>query len=209
MQKTKIEWCDYTWNPVVGCKHGCSYCYARRMNNRFKWIPKWDEPQFFPERLVEPYKLKKPATIFVGSICDLFGEWIPREWISLILNVAKDLPLHTFMFLTKNPVKYVGFLYAENIWLGATVEHKRFKRRIEDMKYVGEHKIAKTFISIEPILSDFRGVDMYFLNMVIVGADSSIGAKKPKQEWLDNTSIVHPNIFYKDNIKLLVKEKNL
>ena len=51
MNKTKIEWCDYTWNPVVGCKTGCDYCYAERMNKRFKWIKDWKEPEFFPERL--------------------------------------------------------------------------------------------------------------------------------------------------------------
>ena len=35
MNKTKIEWCDATWNPVVGCKHGCDYCYAKRIAARF------------------------------------------------------------------------------------------------------------------------------------------------------------------------------
>ena len=35
MQKSNIEWCDSTWNPVTGCKHGCEYCYARRIAARF------------------------------------------------------------------------------------------------------------------------------------------------------------------------------
>lgn len=33
--KTKIDWCDSTWNPVTGCLHGCEYCYARRIAERF------------------------------------------------------------------------------------------------------------------------------------------------------------------------------
>ena len=40
MNDTKIEWCDMTWNPVTGCLHGCEYCYARRIAERFgkmKW----------------------------------------------------------------------------------------------------------------------------------------------------------------------------
>ena len=35
MNKTKIDWADYTWNPVTGCLHGCSYCYARKQSMRF------------------------------------------------------------------------------------------------------------------------------------------------------------------------------
>lgn len=35
MNKTKIDWCDSTWNPVTGCLHGCEYCYARDIAHRF------------------------------------------------------------------------------------------------------------------------------------------------------------------------------
>lgn len=35
MNKTGIEWCDMTWNPVTGCRHECEYCYARRIAARF------------------------------------------------------------------------------------------------------------------------------------------------------------------------------
>lgn len=35
MNKTKIEWCDSTWNPVTGCLHNCEYCYARKIAERF------------------------------------------------------------------------------------------------------------------------------------------------------------------------------
>ncbi len=206
MNKTKIEWCDYTWNPVVGCKHKCSYCYAKRINDRFKYISDWSEPQFFKDRLIHPSKIKKPSTIFVGSMCDLFGEWVPREWIHAILDIAKELPQHKFMFLTKNPVKYAGFLYAENIWLGATVENKKFKSRIEDMQYIAKHKVAKTFLSIEPILGDFNEVDFSGIDQIIVGAMTGQRAIRPKPEWID--SIKHPNIFYKDNIKAYLTDIN-
>ena len=80
-----IGWADKSWNPVVGCKHGCNYCYAKKMNDRFKWIKEWDKPKFFKERLQEPFKVKKPSKIFVGSMCDLFGDWIPEEWIEVSL----------------------------------------------------------------------------------------------------------------------------
>lgn len=51
MKSTKIEWCDATVNPVVGCTKGCAYCYARRLNQRFQWIEDFSIPQFFPGRL--------------------------------------------------------------------------------------------------------------------------------------------------------------
>ena len=51
MNKTKIDWCDATVNPVMGCPRGCEYCYARKLNTRFKWVEDWGKPQFFPERL--------------------------------------------------------------------------------------------------------------------------------------------------------------
>lgn len=35
MNKSLIEWCDFTWNPVTGCQHGCLYCYAAKQANRF------------------------------------------------------------------------------------------------------------------------------------------------------------------------------
>ena len=35
MEKTKIDWCESTWNPVTGCYHECPYCYARGIANRF------------------------------------------------------------------------------------------------------------------------------------------------------------------------------
>ncbi len=91
MNKTKINWpdLDYTWNSVVGCRRNCYYCYARELNNRFKFIKKWNKPQFFEERLEQPGKVKKPSVIFVGSMCDLFGEWVPDEWIDKIIEVCK------------------------------------------------------------------------------------------------------------------------
>jgi hypothetical protein len=56
MNRTKIDWknpkegwrLDMTWNPIVGCRHGCNYCYARRMNDRFQWIANWNDPIIIP-----------------------------------------------------------------------------------------------------------------------------------------------------------------
>lgn len=193
MNKTNIEWCDYTWNPVVGCKHGCSYCYARKINNRFKIIPKWDEPQFFSERMEQPIKAKPGSKIFVGSMCDLFGEWVPSDWIHEIIDVCRAVDDVTFMFLTKNPKRYNEFDFPKNCQVGVTVTTGK-----------GTHMYAiasmnKTFLSIEPLLGSFENTIIQGYDLVIVGAMTGPGAIKPKKEWIE--SIKHPNIFYKENIK--------
>ena len=121
MNKTKIEWCDSTWNPVTGCYHGCEYCYARRIACRFgdfstidgnivkvinantstplyevKYKVKSPYPgKFTPTlhryRLDEPVRWKKPRNIFVCSMADLFGDWVPDEWKCLLLvNVRRN-----------------------------------------------------------------------------------------------------------------------
>ena len=84
--KGKIDWCDYSWNAVSGCKHHCEYCYMFRMVKRFNYDFK---PKFHPERLKEIDKIKRPSKVFVCSSGDLFGDWVPKEWIVRVLNFVK------------------------------------------------------------------------------------------------------------------------
>lgn len=85
MQLTNIGWCDCTWNPVTGCLHNCSYCYARKLaETRLRGrcgYPEVDPfaPTFHPNRLNDPLTVKKPSMIFVGSMGDLFGEWVFKK----------------------------------------------------------------------------------------------------------------------------------
>lgn len=145
MEKTRIDWADSTWNPVTGCQHGCPYCYARTLTHRFSdntesgqlhvlnepvldetgrktAYPYGFDPTFHKYRL-DTYRNKAGRKIFVGSMCDLFGSWIPNEWIREILKECKKAPQHTYMFLTKNPERYKEFMlsYSENMWFGTTI----------------------------------------------------------------------------------------
>lgn len=192
MQRSKIDWCDYSINPIKGiCKHACSYCYAIRMYKRFKWNP---AVRFMPEELDKLKSIKTPSTIFVCSTHDIMGKWILGEWIEEISKICGFMSEHRFMFLTKNPRRYHDFHFPSNCWLGATAESGNKLGRINAMKGLQN----KTFLSIEPILGDFSKIDLSDFEQIIVGADSSIGASKPKQEWID--SIQHRNIFYKENL---------
>ena len=100
MNKTKIEWTDYTWNSITGCEYNCFYCYARRIAMRFNGHFK---PTFHPDRITQPHKLKKPSKIFVCSMVDLFGDWIPDLWIEAVLATIK----YTNIFYKNNIKKFL------------------------------------------------------------------------------------------------------
>ena len=116
LNKTKIDWCDFTWNPLVGCKNNCfnSKCYAKQINNRYKFIPDWNEPKYYFERLTEPYKFNtlknKGKKVFTVSMGDLFGSWVDAEFIKQVLKTAASCHNLQFMFLTKNPNRYLELL---------------------------------------------------------------------------------------------------
>lgn len=73
MNKTKIDWCDSTVNPVMGCPNGCKYCYGNVMNKRFHYVKNWACPEYRPEQL-KKLKSKKPKRIFIDSMSDI-GTW--------------------------------------------------------------------------------------------------------------------------------------
>jgi len=187
VNKTAIEWCDYTWNPVTGCKHGCPYCYARKIAERFKGSKAWPqgfEPMFHPERLAEPRKLgtkyycpesmAKGFSIFVCSMADLFGDWVPDSWINEVMLAAKGANRHTYIFLTKNPKRYLtlpGSCFQDNFWFGTSITNASDAgQRLHWLKRLPK---ANTFISFEPLLGDVGPLDLTGIKQVIIGAQTN------------------------------------
>ncbi|GAB7387392.1 phage Gp37/Gp68 family protein [Bacillaceae bacterium] len=111
--KSKIEWCDATWNPVSGCSkvsEGCRNCYAERLSHRYKWTEKpWsaqnagENVKLHPERLDQPLRWRRPRKIFVNSMSDLFHEAVPFEFIDKVFAVMASANQHIFQILTKRP----------------------------------------------------------------------------------------------------------
>lgn len=237
--KTKIDWADATWNPVTGCLHGCEYCYARRIAERFggasethnnecchecQWItegtgeihdldePVYDfdhgrnapypfdfDPTFHRYKLDEPQRWKKTRTIFVCSMADLFGDWVPDEWIKEVFAACEKAPQHRYLFLTKNGKRYKELyekgimpmgMHAWNKWFGCTVEKETDEFFFNNL--YGNGIDHQGFLSIEPMLSDFEpGVidqDATGIKWVIVGAETGNrkGKISPQKVWVEH-----------------------
>lgn len=159
MNKTKIEWCDYTINPIKGlCKYACDYCYARKMYKRFHWN---EEVRIDMTTLNSIAKIKEPSRIFLCSTHDLFGEWIPDKWIWGIITQIQSYSQHTFLLLTKNPKRYKDWTFRNNFWLGQTVVKK------EDYKKIDNDNIK--FVSFEPLLDNEIGNYRFPADWYIIG----------------------------------------
>lgn len=195
--KKSIKWADLSWNPVTGCLHSCQYCYARNFAKRLKGMnhPSYQNgfvPSFHEKVLSEPLTEKwsdQFNKIFVCSMADLFGSWVPKEWIENILEVVKKCPQYTFMFLTKNPIRYGEFNFPDNCMLGATITtHKE----ADNLPFEFLSKTNKTFLCIEPIMEEIdlnnSYVAEYFIDLIILGSETGNRKNKIicKKEWIDN-----------------------
>jgi len=211
-----IGWCDGTWNPVTGCLNNCEYCYARklaegRLKGRFGYEDGF-KPTLHADRLQEPYKLKKPSKIFVSSMGDIFGNWVPQHWFSAVMKVVLDNPRHTFQFLTKCP-EYIGaFLEGEgikqipsNMWVGVSVTCQEDLWRIDLLrKYV---RGGIRFVSFEPLTGRINHLDLTGIDWVIIGAETGTRKDKvsPDYFWIQylilDAEAYNIPVFLKDNLR--------
>lgn len=252
--KTKIDWADASWNPVTGCLHDCEYCYARRMAERFSTSEKYErpyepvldapvrrvrkehepypygfQPTFHRYRLDIPKRWTKPRNIFVCSMADLFGDWVPDEWIQQVFDACKAAPQHRYLFLTKNPDRYFslhsnGELPNEkNFFYGITMDTKwaaqKGVRKLitnELGAAIGGNRFnhANLFASIEPMLEDFgqvvSGLIAVHVPWIILGAETGRRKDivKPEKEWVMRLSVQSKElggaVFMKESLRELM-----
>ncbi len=198
-----IEWTDATWNPVAGCSRvspGCQNCYAERMAARFSKPglpyhklavmtqagPRWtNRIRLLEEKLEVPLRWRRPRTVFVNSMSDLFHERVPLEYIRRVFDVMRRAQQHRFQILTKRSERLravdADLPWASNIWMGVSVEDADRLFRVDDLRATGA---SIKFLSLEPLLGPLTKLTLDGIQWVIVGGESGPGARSMDPAWV-------------------------
>lgn len=233
----------YTWNPIAGCHHGCRWtmpngqvaeCYAETTAERIagSMYPHGFEHHYWhPDRLDEPLRVSIPSRIFMDSMSDMLGHWVPTEQIEQVMETCRKANWHTFQMLTKNPRRYKDFIgkFPKNVWRGASTppdfmngkaltQNMKTKMLLQTLKALNESTYFDevTFLSAEPLSWDIVPVlERYYgaIDWVIIGAASSGRDYFPPDEenvkrlieFCDQQQI---KVFFKGNMKSLPWAQN-
>lgn len=205
---TAIEWTEATWNPTTGCDRisaGCDNCYALTLAKRLKAMgsakyqtdghPVTSGPGFgvavHGAALTEPLRWRKPRTVFVNSMSDLFHARVPREFVARVWDVMSRTPQHTYQVLTKRPERMSRVLSGlpdglwelplANVWLGTSIESDEYTGRAEHLRAT---PAAVRFISAEPLLGPLPSLDLISIDWLIAGGESGPGSRPIDPGWV-------------------------
>ncbi len=190
---SSIEWTESTWNPVTGCTKvspGCKHCYAERMALRLQAMKQTNYMDGFKlalhsQALDLPLGWKKPQTIFVNSMSDLFHEDVPLLFIREVFDVMRRASWHHFQILTKRSAHLLELNseleWPENVWMGVSVENADYTYRIQHLRSTGA---SVKFLSLEPLLGPLPNLDLSGMDWVIVGGESGPMARPIDKLWV-------------------------
>lgn len=239
MNKTKIEWTHrpdtigMTWNPIhfkrddggstktgnmcTRISPGCKHCYASTLNqrwgNRLEFVAEnLSKGHFYldEKELQAPLRQKKPCTIFVGDMFDLFHEAIPEEFVGHVWGVMAQCQQHTLQVLTKRasemldlighaearwgpfeddcaPLHYPPTWPLKNVWCGVSVESQKYAD--ERIPLLLQTPAAVRFLSVEPQLEAvdlFEWLKLGGISWVICGGESGPGARPFNLTWAES-----------------------
>lgn len=196
-----VSWAAWTWNPITGCLHGCDYCYARSIAERFPNVfPAKFVPLFHTERLDAPADTRIPAKhvgdpawlrVFEVSMGDMYGRWVPQEWIDRIHASEHASPQWEYLKLTKFPNRYVGLDLPPTSWAGTSVdEQNRVRIAEEAMQQVDNVKVK--WLSLEPLREPLKFTDLSMFDWVVIGSQTEtqqpdvgrVPAFAPPADWV-------------------------
>lgn len=224
-----IEWTDYTWNPVGGCKHGCRWlmpdgtvavCYAETTAEgiaQSAYLHGFAHHYWRPGALDEPLKLKTPSRIFLDSMSDLMGHWVSDDQIQQVLHICRQAHWHDFQLLTKNPRRLANFTFPPNVWVGVSAppsimngkplsldQQKRMVQITVDILRCVD--VPVRWMSIEPLSFDIAPLlENSDLQWAVIGAATN-GDKtyQPTRQWVRNLLWLFDErgvqVFFKGNL---------
>ena len=185
-------------------------------NNRFLNNPTGFMPTIHKYRMDWPQKVKVGSTIMVCTDGDLFGPWVPEDWILQVFAAAEMAPQHQYIFLTQYPVRYQNLAnhgklpMLENFWYGTTATVRK------DGVWVNSK--YNTFVTIEPLLGPFEGDATKVireLKWIVIGAETGQNAEKviPKAGWiqdiLTSADAAGTPVFMRSNMESIVGAENM
>jgi protein gp37 len=188
-----IEWTEATWNPLTGCTKispGCKHCYAERLAKR---LQRMGQPNYvngfrltLHEQTLElPLRWKRPRTIFVNSMSDLFHKSVPDDFIYRVFDVMCRADWHRYQVLTKRPERLLAINgrlpWLPHIWMGTSVESQKYVPRIDYLRQTGAHI---RFLSLEPLLGPLSHLNLDGIHWVIVGGESGPAARPMDPAWV-------------------------
>lgn len=218
----QVSWAAWTWNPITGCLHGCAYCYARELANKESYreaYPVGFTPLFHHERLDAPKNTEIPADVtsdsrlgrvFVCSMADLYGKWVPDEWIEKVHASCIAAPQWEYLMLTKFPRRYVGLKLPSTAWLGTSVdEQKRVRLAEEAFREIKGVRVK--WLSLEPLLAPLKFSDLSMFDWIVIGSQSAtnqpdgpVAAFAPPFEWVarltDQAREAGCRVYHKPNL---------
>lgn len=182
----KVDWAWWTWNPVTGCLHDCPYCYARDIANQY--YPQKFVPTFHADKLAAPRNTPLPKSddpgsrrVFTCSMADLFGNWVPQEWIDAVFAEMRDNPQWEFLCLTKFPQRLASLEWPENAWMGTTVD-RQYRVEIAE-KAFRDVKAGVKWLSCEPMLEPLKFSSLEMFDWVVIGGASR--STQTPESWPD------------------------
>lgn len=238
---TGIEWtkapgcvAGATSNPIAGCYHNCLWrmpggeivsCYAEGIADRFHsetvYPDGFQARYWHPERLKEPAKKKAPHGIFLGSMADMFGQWVDAYQINAVLEMCTDTPQHTYFTLTKNPRRYLDFSLPDNVWAGCSLpggalmqQQHAHNAMMVYLRYMYDVRAKVRWFSFEPLWFDVAatlrrwvesGLSLPMDWMVIGAASNGPKTYQPDPAWvqglLDFADANNVPVFMKKNLE--------